>query len=108
MMNGMSTRVRPSDCAATVRLVSRMVATNPQSRMDDMFMPADPARSVPSGKSVPRSANKFAMMSAARSRGELMGTSDRKINFAGLGLDGNRHLCAFFHSEDEEFRAVLP
>src|SRR3954452_9835780 len=47
-------------------------------------------------------------MSAARSRGELMGTSDRKINFAGLGIDGNRHLCAFFHSEDEEFRAVLP
>jgi hypothetical protein len=37
-----------------------------------------------------------------------MATSDTKINFAGLGLNGNRHLCAFFHSEDEEFRAVLP
>src|SRR4051795_5691016 len=48
------------------------------------------------------------MMSAAPSRGELMATSDRKIDFAGLGLNGNRHLCAFFHSEDEEFRAVLP
>jgi len=37
-----------------------------------------------------------------------MATSDTKINFAGLGLNGNRHLCAFFHGEDEEFRAVLP
>jgi len=37
-----------------------------------------------------------------------MATSDRKINFAGIVLNGNRHLCAFFHSEDEEFRALLP
>ena len=37
-----------------------------------------------------------------------MATSDRKINFAGLGLNGNYHLCAFFHSEDEEFRTLLP
>src|SRR5437016_2930888 len=37
-----------------------------------------------------------------------MATSDRKINFAGLGFNGNHHLCAFFHSEEEELRAVLP
>jgi hypothetical protein len=37
-----------------------------------------------------------------------MPTSDRKINLAGIVLNGNRHLCAFFHSEDEEFRTLLP
>jgi hypothetical protein len=37
-----------------------------------------------------------------------MATPDRKINFAGTVLNGNRHLCAFFHSEDEEFQALLP
>jgi hypothetical protein len=37
-----------------------------------------------------------------------MATSDRKIDFAALLGNGNRHLCAFFHSEDEEYRAVLP
>jgi hypothetical protein len=37
-----------------------------------------------------------------------MASSVRKINFAGLGLNGNHHLCAFFHSEEEEFRALLP
>ena len=34
--------------------------------------------------------------------------SEREIRFGGTVLDGNRHLCAFFHSEEEEFRAVLP
>jgi hypothetical protein len=37
-----------------------------------------------------------------------MASSDRKINFAGIVLNGSRHLCAFFHSEEEEFRALLP
>jgi len=37
-----------------------------------------------------------------------MASSDRKIDFAGTVLNGNRHLCAFFHSEEEEFRALLP
>ncbi len=37
-----------------------------------------------------------------------MATSDRRINFAGIVLNGNRHLCAFFHSEEEELRALLP
>jgi len=36
-----------------------------------------------------------------------MATSDRKLNAAGI-FNGNRHLCAFFHSEEEEFRTVLP
>ena len=37
-----------------------------------------------------------------------MATSDRKINFGGAVLNGDRHLCAFFHSEDEELRTLLP
>jgi hypothetical protein len=37
-----------------------------------------------------------------------MATSDRKTNLAGIVLNGNRHLCAFFHSEDEELRTLLP
>src|SRR5437763_16988740 len=111
MMNGMSTRVRPSDCAATVRLVSRTVAANPQSRMEEMFMPADPARSVPRGKSAPRSSNtinlEFETMSAARSGGELMATSDRKVNFEGFGLEGKRVECEYLHSELELLRAIV-
>src|SRR2546425_9600960 len=47
-------------------------------------------------------------MSAARSGGELMTTSDGKTSLAGIVLNGNRHLCAFFHSEDEEIRTLLP
>jgi hypothetical protein len=31
-------------------------------------------------------------------------TSNRKTSLLAIGLNGNRHLCAFFHSEDEEFR----
>jgi len=37
-----------------------------------------------------------------------MAASDGKINVAGIVLNGHRHLCAFFHSEDEEFRTLLP
>lgn len=36
-----------------------------------------------------------------------MATSERKLNVAAI-FNGNRHLCAFFHSEEEEFRTVLP
>jgi hypothetical protein len=36
--------VRPSDCAATVRLVSRIVATNPHSRIEDIFIGEDAVR----------------------------------------------------------------
>lgn len=37
-----------------------------------------------------------------------MATSDKTTNLAGAVLNGNRHLCAFFHSEEEELRTLLP
>lgn len=41
-------------------------------------------------------------------QGELMATSDGKINLAGTVINGSRHFCAFFRSEDEELRTLLP
>jgi hypothetical protein len=37
-----------------------------------------------------------------------MATPDRKINLAGTVINGSRHFCAFFRSEDEELRTLLP
>ena len=37
-----------------------------------------------------------------------MATSVGKINFAGTVINGSRHFCAFFRSEDEEMRTLLP
>jgi hypothetical protein len=31
-----------------------------------------------------------------------------RIRFAGSVLDARRHVCAFFHSADEEYRVLLP
>ncbi len=33
---------------------------------------------------------------------------DEPISFAGSTLDKYRHVCAFFHSPDEEYRVLLP
>lgn len=33
---------------------------------------------------------------------------EEPIRFAGLPLGGQRHICAFFHSSDEEYRVILP
>ncbi|HEV7571903.1 MAG TPA: MEDS domain-containing protein [Thermoanaerobaculia bacterium] len=33
---------------------------------------------------------------------------DQPIRFAGSILDARRHVCAFFHSADEEYRVLLP
>jgi hypothetical protein len=33
---------------------------------------------------------------------------DQSIRFAGSELSGQRHICAFFHSADDEYRVVLP
>jgi hypothetical protein len=41
-------------------------------------------------------------------QGELMATSDGKINLAGTVINGSRHFCAFFRNEDEEMRTLLP
>jgi hypothetical protein len=37
-----------------------------------------------------------------------MATSDGKMNLAGTVINGSRHFCAFFRSEDEELRTLLP
>ena len=34
--------------------------------------------------------------------------STDSINLAGARLDKHRHVCAFFHSADEEYRVLLP
>ncbi|MBV8834725.1 MAG: MEDS domain-containing protein [Acidobacteriaceae bacterium] len=33
---------------------------------------------------------------------------DEPIRFAGSALGAQRHICAFFHSSDEEYRVILP
>ena len=34
--------------------------------------------------------------------------SDEPIRFAGSALGAQRHICAFFHSSDEEYRVIMP
>ena len=36
------------------------------------------------------------------------GQSEQTIRFAGSTLGAQRHVCAFFHSPDEEYRVLLP
>src|SRR5258708_9139169 len=44
----------------------------------------------------------------ARFVGEASSESNQPIRFAGSVLGAQRHVCAFFHSADEEYRALLP
>ena len=37
-----------------------------------------------------------------------MATAELPIHFAHATLGSQRHICAFFHSRDEEYRALLP
>ena len=37
-----------------------------------------------------------------------MATSEQPIHFANARLGAERHICAFFHSSDEEYRVLLP
>ena len=46
--------------------------------------------------------------SNAQIRGEAAGESDQPIRLAGSVLGAKRHVCAFFHSPDEEYRVLLP
>ena len=41
-------------------------------------------------------------------RGETPTNSAQPIRFAGSILNAQRHVCAFFHSPDEEYRVLLP
>ena len=44
----------------------------------------------------------------ARLRGEAPSESTQPIRFAGSVLGARRHVCAFFHSPEEEYRVLLP
>jgi hypothetical protein len=44
----------------------------------------------------------------ARFPGEASSESSQPIRFAGSVLGAQRHVCAFFHSSDEEYRVLLP
>jgi len=44
----------------------------------------------------------------AKFRGGVSTESNRPIRFAGSVLGAKRHICAFFHSPDEEYRVLLP
>jgi len=35
-------------------------------------------------------------------------SEDRSVHLAGSALDRARHVCAFFHSRDEEYRVLMP
>jgi hypothetical protein len=44
----------------------------------------------------------------ANVRGGTPSESDQPIRFAGSVLGAQRHICAFFHSSDEEYRVLQP
>jgi hypothetical protein len=44
----------------------------------------------------------------AQWRGESPTDREQPIRFAGSVLNAQRHVCAFFHSPDEEYRVLLP
>jgi len=44
----------------------------------------------------------------AKFPGNACNESDQPIRFAGSVLGAQRHVCAFFHSPDEEYRVLLP
>src|SRR5438128_8199567 len=45
---------------------------------------------------------------SAKFRGGTPSESNQPIRFAGSVLDAQRHVCAFFHNPDEEYRVLLP
>jgi hypothetical protein len=42
----------------------------------------------------------------AKPRGDV--STDGDLRFAGSVLGAQRHVCAFFHTADEEYRVMLP
>src|SRR6266568_4311668 len=44
----------------------------------------------------------------AKFLGQASSESNQPIRFAGSVLGAQRHVCAFFHSPDEEYRVLLP
>jgi len=44
----------------------------------------------------------------AKARGDASTQNNQPIRFAGSQLGTQRHVCAFFHNPDEEYRVLLP
>jgi hypothetical protein len=44
----------------------------------------------------------------AKSSGKTPNEAIQPIRFAGSVLEARRHVCAFFHDADEEYRVLLP
>src|SRR5205809_7211042 len=44
----------------------------------------------------------------AKLRGDASTQNNQPIRFAGSVLGTQRHVCAFFHNPDEEYRVLLP
>lgn len=49
-----------------------------------------------------------AIQNDPRPRGSASAEGDEPIRFAGSALGAQRHICAFFHSSDEEYQVILP
>jgi hypothetical protein len=47
-------------------------------------------------------------MNPTKDNTKFRGEDNQSIRFAGSELGAQRHICAFFHSADEEYRVVLP
>jgi hypothetical protein len=47
-------------------------------------------------------------MNPTKANTKALETNNHAIRFAGSELGAQRHICAFFHSADEEYRVVLP
>jgi hypothetical protein len=50
----------------------------------------------------------FGGLSSLLPAGGIMTTTTRSVRLAGSVLDRSRHVCAFFHSKDEEYNVLLP
>src|SRR5439155_15034318 len=71
-----------------------------------IFTPKSPLRGCMSVKSLDNS------MAPAHdhviSNSVMLADAGQPIRFAGSVLDAQRHVCAFFHNPDEEYRVLLP
>lgn len=50
----------------------------------------------------------YAFNEDRKSHGSVSAEGEEPILFAGSALGAQRHICAFFHSSDEEYRVILP
>ena len=55
-----------------------------------------------------RGGKELMLLVSARGSETHMLASDGTFRLAGPGINGSRHICAFFHSKDEESRTLMP